>query len=256
MVRQERQEKIRDFCNKHGHLSVKQASQNLQVTEMTIRRDFDTLAKKGEVLRIHGGIQSLQQGILYSAPEINYTEKQKLNPQEKSLIAQEAITLINELDTIFLGPGSTCREIAYHIPSSYSLRVITNNLAVFDLLKNNSNIELCIIGGAYRYKSKSFIGPLAEEIIGLLGIDKSFISANGIAGNSVTTSNVEEGRIQSLALDRSGSRYLVCDSSKIGQLDFYDFYHLDKVDALITDSRITHKQISEIERYSRVITAE
>ena len=71
MVRQERQEKIRDFCNKHGHLSVKQASQNLQVTEMTIRRDFDTLAKKGEVLRIHGGIQSLQQGILYSRNKLH-----------------------------------------------------------------------------------------------------------------------------------------------------------------------------------------
>ena len=49
-----------------------------------------------------------------------------------------------------------------------------------------------------------------------LGIDAAFIGANGILDGDVSTSNMEEGRIQQLAFSKADTRYLIADSSKIG----------------------------------------
>ena len=56
-----------------------------------------------------------------------------------------------------------------------------------------------------------------------LGIDTAFIGANGILDGDVSTSNMDEGRIQQLAFSKADSRYLIADSSKIGKRDFYAF---------------------------------
>ena len=56
-----------------------------------------------------------------------------------------------------------------------------------------------------------------------LGIDAAFIGANGILDGDVSTSNMDEGRIQQLAFSKADSRYLIADSSKIGKRDFYTF---------------------------------
>ena len=49
------------------------------------------------------------------------------------------------------------------------------------------------------------------------------ITANGILDGDVSTSNMDEGRIQQLAFSKADSRYLIADSSKIGKRDFYTF---------------------------------
>ena len=65
------------------------------------------------------------------------------------------------------------------------------------------------------------MGPTAEDTLRALGIDAAFIGANGILDGDVSTSNMEEGRIQQLAFSKADSRYLIADSSKIGKRDFY-----------------------------------
>lgn len=69
-------------------------------------------------------------------------------------------------------------------------------------------------------------------------------------------SNLEEGRLQALACDRAAKRYLVCDSSKIGQMDFFGFFNLDQMDALITDANVNDKQRSMVLESTRIIVAE
>ena len=51
-------------------------------------------------------------------------------------------------------------------------------------------------------------------------------------------------------------RYLVCDSSKIGQMDFFGFYNLDQMDALITDANVSDEQCSMILESTRIIVAD
>ena len=47
----------------------------------------------------------------------------------------------------------------------------------------------------------------------------------------------------------------MADSSKLGQMDFYNFYNLDRLDALITDDAATPEQLAAIREHTHVILA-
>ena len=95
---------------------------------------------------------------------------------------------------------------------------MTNSLSAFSLLEAREDCELCLVGGMYRSRTAAFVGPTAEDTLRALGIDTAFIGANGILDGDVSTSNMDEGRIQQLA--KADSRYLIADSSKIGRRYF------------------------------------
>ena len=97
---------------------------------------------------------------------------------------------------------------------------MTNSLSAFSLLEAREDCELCLVGGMYRRRTAAFVGPTAEDALRALGIDAAFIGANGILDSDVSTSNMEEGRIQQLAFSKADSRYLIADSSKIGRRYF------------------------------------
>ena len=97
---------------------------------------------------------------------------------------------------------------------------MTNSLSVYNLLEAHEDCDLCLVGGMYRRRTAAFVGPTAEDALRALGIDAAFIGANGILDSDVSTSNMEEGRIQQLAFSKADSRYLIADSSKIGRRYF------------------------------------
>lgn len=71
---------------------------------------------------------------------------------------------------------------------------------------------------------------------------KAFIGTNGISRNEIYTANEEEGTTQEIVLNNAREKYIVADSSKIDKEDFYMFYNLDEITALITDEKITDKE--------------
>ena len=97
---------------------------------------------------------------------------------------------------------------------------MTNSLSAFSLLEAREDCELCLVGGMYRRRTAAFVGPTAEDTLRALGIDAAFIGANGILDGDVSTSNMDEGRIQQLAFSKVDTRYLIADSSRIGRRYF------------------------------------
>lgn len=254
MLKNERQAALLDLCSENGSVSVRQVVSALGVSEMTARRDFDDLARAGKVARVHGGIRSISHAATPAYSERSYSDKLALHVPQKRAIGQTSASLIEEHDTVFIGSGSTCNAIAASLPP-VTLRVVTNSLLVFNTLAPVENVELCMVSGCHRQRSASIVGPIAEEMVSTLGIDKCFIGANGVMGSVASTSNIDEGRLQAFAYSRSAARYLVVDSSKLGQMDFYNFYNLDRLDALVTDDGAQPEQLESIREHTHVIIA-
>lgn len=254
MLKSQRHEQLMDLCSQRGVISVRQAAKIFGISEMTVRRDFDKLASTGAVVREHGGIRLPE--VAQSVPsEIPYFDKLAVRQSEKQRIAQAACALIEPDDTVFLGPGSTCAAIARALPP-VRLRIVTNSIIALNMLQIHPGLEVCCLGGQYRRRSGSFIGPVAEDSLAPLGIDKCFIGTNGVMSGVISCSSLEEGRLQALACDRAASRFLVCDSSKLDQLDFYNFYNLDRIDAVITDAGASDEQRFAIESATSLIVAD
>ena len=105
----------------------------------------------------------------------------------------------------------------------------------------------------YRRRTSAFVGPVAEDMVSSLGTDIAFIGANGIQGNAVTTSNMEEGKLQQLALDMADRRILVADSSKVGKRDFFSFYRLSDFDAVVMEPDASQEARNAVEEHTRVL---
>ena len=61
------------------------------------------------------------------------------------------------------------------------------------------------------------------------------------------------GTLSAARVRPSGYRYLVADSSKIGQRDFYTFYRLSNIDALICEGSISDEKRQQVEEFTKVI---
>ena len=253
MIKVERHERVKALLDAHGTVSVKEISDALDVSEMTVRRDLDELSAAGDIERVYGGARRCASPV-HSMLRREYThiEKRDKNVAEKAEAARLAAGHIEEGSTVFLGTGTTVEQMIPFLPSG-RLRVVTNSINVFNLLASRENCELFLIGGAFRERTGAFVGPLAESAISQVGIDAAFIGVNGLLGNDVYTSNMEEGYFQKKALDQADSRYIVADASKIAVRDFYSFYNLSDIDALICDGGITPKQRTGVEEFTRVI---
>lgn len=253
MIKVERQDAVKRLLDAQGTVSVREISGALGVSEMTVRRDLEEMSTRGDVVRVHGGARSTashRRNMLRR--EFSHSEKQGRYIAEKREIARRAVELIECDSTVFLGTGTTVEQMVPLLPSCH-LRIVTNSLAVFNALEARSEFDLCLIGGMYRARTGAFVGALAEDAISSLGLDVAFIGANGISDNDISTSNVEEGTFQKLAFDKADARYLVADASKIGRRDFYTFYRLTDIDALICESGASEGSRAAVEEYTSII---
>lgn len=251
MLKVQRQEEIVRLCNSTGLLTVNEAAELLGTSPMTIRRDMEELARDHRVERVRGGAKSVVT-VPHMAREFPHDKKRSQHYDEKQHIAALAGELLTDGDAVFLGAGTTCELIAQHLGEK-SLCVVTNSLSAFDILRDNPNIELYLLGGLYRRKTSVLYGHLTEEALSSMSIDKVFFGVNGICAPNVMGHNIDISNLQRMALDKGRKRYIVADSSKFLRRDLFTFYSLEQIDAVITDPGITDEQRAACERYTQVI---
>lgn len=252
MLKRERLLKIIDKVNTNGIITVNEIMQHLKVSDMTARRDLDELEKAGKLVRIHGGAQNISSPI--KKLEKSNTEKLNVQTKEKKEIASFAATLINDGETIFIGPGTTLEFFAEQLIDK-TIRIVTNSLPVFDILKNSDSIDLILIGGEYRNITGAFVGSLTNQTISTLKFSKAFIGCNGIYQNDIATYNESEGQIQRIALNNAIEKILLVDNQKFNAYDFSVFYQLDQIDKTITDSRIQPEVFNDYKERTQLIIA-
>lgn len=250
MRKQERLNEIVNLVNKAGTIYVQDIMDSMNVSDMTVRRDLIELEKQGLIIRVRNGAKS-NQHLPYR--EIPHEEKLYKNIVAKRQVAKKAIELINEGDTIFLGPGTSVEVLAEEIENK-ELRVVTNCLPIFqELLKKKSDtFRVVLLGGEIRETTQAFVGEITNALMDRMYFNKMFFSGNGIVEGRVMTSSFEEAFTQKLALERSTESYLLIDSSKIGREDFTSICSLKKLTAVITDKTVENNH-EELESYTKVI---
>lgn len=235
-IKTERQNSILELLSQYNVMKVNNLVKELNVTDMTIRRDLQELENQNLLIRIHGGARKIN---IDSLPflELSHREKRNINPEEKNEIAKLIAENIYDHETVFLGSGSTIELVYDYLDLNYA-KIITNSIFVFDQFKYDDRFELILTGGTYRSKTGSFTGTIANDFMETIYVEKAFIGVNAINDNKVFNANEDEGVIQRIVLNNAREKYLVADSLKFDSLDFYQFYDLDVADYLVTDSKL------------------
>lgn len=248
MIKKERLIAIQKAVDEKGIVNVNELIEALDVSDMTIRRDLDELAKAGKIHRIHGGAQRVEN---IEDVELTRNEKTIVNSELKEQVAKKAADLIVPGDTLYLGPGTTIEPLIKYVEHPEQIRVVTNSLPVFEAWKQ-TDAEIVLIGGNFRKKSGAFIGGLAEQMLRELKFTKAFVSANGINDENVMTANSEEGQTQAVALNNAQEKIMMIDETKFNRNDFYRYYSLYNIDCIITSDGLDDNTLKHYSSYVEI----
>lgn len=209
MILEKRLEIILDTLEKEEAVSNKILTDKLKVSESTLRRDLSYLQEMGKITRVHGG--AVLNNI--AASEINFTDNQKRQLKEKSIIGKKACGLIKDAKFIYLDAGSTCHEVIKFLNNSRDITIVTNGLMhVDDLIKKN--IKAVLLEGEIKPSTKVTTGIRTLESISKYNFDLAFIGGNGFDAKAYYTADPNEAVVKSKAIENSTRAYILADRSK------------------------------------------
>ena len=244
MLKTARQSQIRRLVEERGQVTVTELNGILDVSEATIRRDLEQMASLGWVQRTHGGAVKVEP----AGSERPIKQRLTVHAEEKERIGALAASLVKEGETIFLGSGSTVREITPHLLDIPNLTVITNSLPVVNELAT-SDVELIVIGGMLRQSELSMVGHVAELGIREFRVDQVFM---GIAALDVqyglTSDFLPEAVTDRTILGIARRCVIVADHSKFGRVNSVFLAPVTAADMVISDSKAAADIVSELER--------
>jgi DeoR/GlpR family transcriptional regulator of sugar metabolism len=226
-----RRQQIMALLQQHGQLSVRACSEQLGVSEVTIRSDFALLEREGQLRRVWGGA-TLNRPLW---PEGSFATRLGMQQVEKERIARAAAALIGDGDTVMLDASTTCYAIAREIVGRRNVTVITNGMHLALTLGAHASITTIVTGGQVRGDTGSLAGTLAEEMLERLHASKGFFSARGLTlAKGLTEGAIPEGLLKSMMIRHVDAVIAVLDSSKLGQNALTSFCPADAINHLIT----------------------
>jgi DeoR/GlpR family transcriptional regulator of sugar metabolism len=232
----ERQKKIKEMLQRDKHVDVSELGKLFNVSEVTIRRDFDKLEQEGILIKTYGGA-ILREDSEESKP-VAENDISPADDSSKRQIAKNAATMIDDANAIFLSPGSTCRYIAKLIKDK-RLTVVTNDIMIALELKDSLSIRTVLLGGDLVTSNCTLVGSLTLRMLDGIYLNKAFIEVNGVdmdAGYTV------EGYDQALLLQHvmkiSKEVIVVSDYTRFDTVSFARLGALNMAGEMITNSQI------------------
>lgn len=226
-----RQVLIRERIAQEPALSVGELAREFHVSEMTIRRDLDSLESKSLLERTHGGAKLTERMIL----EFDYRERRETNRKAKRAIAAEARRLVKPGDRLILDTGTTTLELAALLQDGEGLTVITPSLAVASELQHAPGVDVILLGGIIRRGSPDLTGPLTEHCLDVLAADWAFQGTDGIGDDGrIYNTDLRLAKVDRLMRRVARRSCILADPSKIGRTALGCSGSLADVDIFIT----------------------
>lgn len=235
MLARQRQDLILDEVERNGGARVSELVARLGVSDMTIRRDIETLARKNLVLKVHGGAAAIGER---HPDEPGFSVKSEINTVHKSEIARTAASLVSAGATIAVSAGTTAYAVAQELRPIKRLTVVTNSPRVAETLYDaGREDQLVILTGGVRTPSDALAGPVANAMLAGMHVETLILGVHGIdltAG--LTTPNLQEAQTNRALIRCAKKVVVVADHSKWGVVGLQTIATLDQVHTLVTDA--------------------
>jgi DeoR family transcriptional regulator, aga operon transcriptional repressor len=240
MLNEERRRSILELLNRDGRVFVKELADQFNTSQVTIRKDLESLHEQNHLHRTHGGALPCREGAL---EDPTLREKEQLHRKEKLHIATAAARMVNEGQVVILDSGTTTTAIARALRVFKKLTVVTNAVNIAVELAGTP-IEVILTGGTLRKNSFSLVGPIAEETLAHLSADILFLGVDGFdVRHGLSTPNLLESKVNRMMAQIAKRTVAVCDSSKFGRRSLSLIIETSAVQQVITDRGISKSDL-------------
>ncbi|MFF4169675.1 DeoR/GlpR family DNA-binding transcription regulator [Streptomyces sp. NPDC001744] len=264
LLAEQRRALILDEVRRRGGVRVNELTRRLGVSDMTIRRDLDALARQGVLAKVHGGAVPVDGA---STHEPGFEAKSVLEPGAKDEIARTAAALVTPGTALALSGGTTTYALARHLLDVPDLTVVTNSVRVADVFHEGRRTgggeprggeATVVLTGGVRTPSDALVGPVADRTVRSLHFDLLFLGVHGISAEAgLSTPNLAEAETNTCLMRAARRVVVVADHTKWGTVGLSSFASLDEVDTWVTDRGLPEEVRAEVaERLPGLVVAD
>ena len=232
-----RQSEIVEMVDSEKQVTVKELSEKLGVSEVTIRKDLDTLSEYGILIRHHGYALKKNTADIVNRLSINYDSKCK--------IARKANALIGFNETILIGSGSTCALLAEEIVRTKpNVTIITHSIYIAEHASRLGNNKIILLGGEYQRDAQVMVGPLVRSSVRQYYVDKIFLGTDGFVKN-VGFMGSDVLRTEAVKNMAESARHIIIitDSTKFSKRGLLVQFSQKEPTRIITDKKLSEDYI-------------
>lgn len=249
MLAAQRRQAILQALDVRGAVRVADLAVDLDVSEMTVRRDLDVLDEQDMLRKVHGGAVAKRN----RGEEPWSTVKAAQQQAEKAAIADAAAATVSAGMTIAISAGTTTTELARRLRQHSSITVITNSLSVFGVLTDPAEAAaapVVYLSGGVRTPSDALVGPVADNAIAAFRVDATYLGVHGFDPEAgLTTPNPAEAQTNRALIGIGARLVVLADHTKYREVGTNVFAGLGQVDTLVVDDGLAHADRDALSRH-------
>ncbi|MFC4762599.1 DeoR/GlpR family DNA-binding transcription regulator [Dyella koreensis] len=230
MLTSHRKQAILTALKRDGQVIAKSLSEEYGVSEDTIRRDLRELAAEGLLQRVHGGA-------LPSSPAAaDFAHREQISTESKSAIARKAAEMILPGQVVIIDGGTTCVQLARHLPATLQATVVTHSPSIAVELVDHPGIEVVMIGGRLFKHSVVAVGAAAIEAINHIRADVYFMGVTGVHPTAgLSTGDLEEAYVKRALVERAAEVVVLASAEKINAASPYVIAQATAANTLVVE---------------------
>ena len=153
-------------------VEVSTLAEALGVSNVTMRKDLDSLESRGIIQREHGF------ALLGSPDDIN--GRLAYHYETKLAIARRAAELVSDGETIMVESGSCCALLAKVVTETrHDVTIVTNSAFIAGYVRDDPGANCILLGGSYQNDAQVMVGPMVRACAEGFLVERLFVGTDG-----------------------------------------------------------------------------
>ena len=245
----QRKQHILNVLRQDGQVVAKRLSEQLHLSEDTIRRDLRELASAGLLQRVHGG------ALPASPAVVNFARRRQISTEGKEAIGRAAAAMIAPGQVVILDGGTTTLQIARHLAPDLNATIITHSPTIAVALVDHPKVEVVLIGGRLFKHSVVAVGAAAIETIGQFHADTYFMGVTGIRPDlGLTTGDLEEAYVKRALSNAAAETVVLASAEKLNAASPYVIGPISEISGIVTEASVPREATAPYEKLGITVT--
>ena len=242
----ERQRVILGEVAERPVVTVGQLVELTGASEATIRRDIGALHVEGRLRRVRGGAEALHSPQTVGIAGRPFSVNEGVNVDKKRAIAQAAVDLCEDGESIIINGGTTTFQMVHHL-TRRRMQILTNSFPIAEHLLRNSKNTITLPGGAIYREQNIILSPFDNDVTRNFYARRMFMGAQGISPIGVMEGDPLLIQAEQKLINQAEELILLVDSSKFESRSSLILCPLERVHTIITDDGVTPRDAKLVE---------
>ncbi len=248
MLKEERQQIILKRLSVNHRIYITALSNELAVSDDTLRRDLTELESQGLLTKVHGG------AIPKSGIPHDFYDRMQTEIEQKRKMAAKVVHYFKDGDVILADGGTSNLEVIRQLPPDIRLTIYTNSFPIVTEVMQLPHIELVFLGGQLFRSSQVTVGVPVYKELQTIFADWLLLGVCSVHPQiGLTGPDREESIIKRMMLERAKKTIVLADSHKLNTAENYVIGSIADIYQLVVDDDVKEETKEKFNVYKNKI---